>query len=81
MISLSEANPADIINAFNPRSRYLDNLLNINRPYFKGMINQIYPPELQLNKANNQDPESPFLDLHLFFMIFFNSKIYDKRDD
>ena len=29
------------------------------------MVNQIYPPELQLNKANISDTEAPFLDLHL----------------
>ena len=28
-------------------------------------INQIYPPELQLNRANISDTEAPFLDLHL----------------
>ena len=30
--------------------------------YFEGMVNQIYPPELQLNKANASDTEAPFLD-------------------
>ena len=34
-------------------------------PYFEGMVNRIYPPELQLNKANTSDTEAPFLDLHL----------------
>ena len=34
--------------------------------YFEGMVNQIYPPELQLNKANTKDIEAPFSDLHLF---------------
>ena len=29
------------------------------------MVNQIYLPELQLNKANTSDSEAPFLDLHL----------------
>ena len=29
------------------------------------MINRIYLPELQLNKANTSDTEAPFLDLHL----------------
>ena len=29
------------------------------------MVNRIYPPELQLNKANTADTEAPFLDLHL----------------
>ena len=63
-------------------SRYLDDLLNIDNPYFEGMVNQIYPPELQLNKANISDTEAPFLDLHLSVANgFVSSKIYDKRDD
>ena len=46
------------------------------------MVNQIYPPELQLNKANTSDTETPFLDLHLSISNgFVSSKIYDKRDD
>ena len=46
------------------------------------MVNQIYPPELQLNKANTSDTENPFLDLHLSISnSFVSSKIYDKRDD
>ena len=45
--------------------RYLDDLLNIDNFYFEGMVNQIYPPELQLNKANITDTEALFLDLHL----------------
>ena len=46
MKDLSSGNQADIIKAFNSTSRYLDNLLNINNPYFEGMVNQIYPSEL-----------------------------------
>ena len=50
-------------------------------PYFEGMVNRIYPPELQLNKANNSDTEAPFLDLYLSISNgFVSSKIYDKRD-
>ena len=46
------------------------------------MVNRIYPPELQLNKANTSDTEAPFLDLHLSISNgFVLSKIYDKRDD
>ena len=79
---LSSDNQADVIKAFNSTSRYLDDLLNIDNPYFEGMINQIYPPELQLNKANTSDTEAPFLDLHLYISNdFVSSKIYDKRDD
>ena len=56
--------------------------LNIDNPYFEGMGNQIYPPELQLKKANISDTEAPFLDLHLSVANgFVSSKIYDKRDD
>ena len=63
-------------------SRYLDDLLNIDSLYFEGMVNRIYPPELQLNKANTSDTEAPFLDLHLSISNgFVSSKIYDKRDD
>ena len=63
-------------------SRYLDDLLNIDNPYFESMVNRIYPPELQLNKANTSDTEAPFLDLHLSISNgFVSSKIYDKRDD
>ena len=49
---------------------------------FEGMVRRIYPPELQLNKANASDIEAPFLDLHLSISNgFVSSKIYDKRDD
>ena len=82
MTSLSNVKQAEIIEAFKSTSRYLDNLLNIDNPYFKGMVNRIYPPELQLNKANTSDTEAPFLDLHLSNSNgFVSSKIYDKRDD
>ena len=49
IFSLSNDNQADIIEAFNSTSRYLDDLLNIDDPYFEGMVNQIYPPKLKLN--------------------------------
>ena len=62
---LSSDNQADVIKAFNSTSRYIDHLLHIDNPYFEGMVDQIYPPELQLNKANTSDTEAPFFDLHL----------------
>ena len=44
------------------------------------MVNNIYPSELQLNKANVS--EVSFLDLHLSISDFFvKTKIYDKRYD
>ena len=82
MTSLSDVKQAEIIEAFKSTSRYLDDFLNIDNPYFEGMVNRIYPPELQLNKANTSDTEAPFLDLHLSISNgFVSSKIYDKRDD
>ena len=81
MTSLSDDNQADITEAFNSTSRYLDDLLNIDNSYFKGMVNK-YPPELQLNKANTSDTEAPLLDLHLSISYgVVSCKIYDKRDD
>ena len=82
MLSLSDNNQTDIIEAFNSCYRYLDDLLNIDNPYFEQMVGQIYPTELQLNKANSSDTEAPFLDLNLSITNgMASSKIYDKRDD
>ena len=56
-------------------------LLNIDNPYFEGMVTQIYPTELQLDKANFTDTEAIFLDLHLSISSgFVSSKHYDRRD-
>ena len=63
MLCLSDNNQTDIIEAFNSTSRYLDDLLTIDNPYFEQMVGLIYPTELQLNKANSSDTEAPFLDL------------------
>ena len=65
MLSLSDKNQASVIEAFNFTSRYPDDLLNIDHPYFQQMVSQIYPAELQLNKANSSDTGAPFLDLDL----------------
>ena len=82
MLSLSDNNQTDIIEDLNSTSRYLDDLLNIDNPYFEQRVGQIYPTELQLNKANSSDTEAPFLDLNLSITNgIFSSKTYDKRDD
>ena len=62
MKSLSRENQADIIEAFNSTSRYLDDLLNSDNINFERMVDQISPAELQLNKDNSSDTEVPFLD-------------------
>ena len=50
MDPLYHDNQADVIEAFNSSSRYLDDLSNIDSPYFEGMFSQIHAPELQYNK-------------------------------
>ena len=49
MMSLSDDLQVDIIEAFNSSSRHLDDLLNIDNPYFEEMVTQFYLNELQLN--------------------------------
>ena len=74
--SLSDVKQAEIIEAFKCTSRYLDDLLNIDNPYFEGMVNRIYPPELQLNKVNTSDTEAPFwICIYLFQTDLFHLKI------
>ena len=49
-------------------------LLNIDNPYFAQMVSQIYPTDLQFDKANPSDTEAPFTN------GIDSTKIYDKRD-
>ena len=82
MLSLLDNNQTDIIEALNSTSRYLDDLLNIDNPYFELMVGQIYPTELQINKANSSDTEALFLDLNLSITNgIVSSKVYYKRND
>ena len=82
MLSLTDNNQTDIIEALNSPSRYLGDLLNIYNPYFEQMVGQIYPTELQLNKANYSNTEASFLDLTLPITNgIVSTKIYDKQDD
>ena len=48
MMSLSDDKQADVVHSSSTRSRYLDDILNINNVYFDNMVSQIYPSELQL---------------------------------
>ena len=78
MMSLSDDKQADVIDAFNTTSRYLDDILNINNVYFDNSVSQLYPSELKLNKANTSDTEAAFLDLHLSISNdIVSTKIYD----
>ena len=82
MMSLSDDKQADIIDAFNTTSRYLDDILSIINVYFDTMVSQIHPSELQLNKTNPSDTEGAFLNLHMSVSNkIVSTKIYDKRND
>ena len=82
MLSLSEDNQSDVIEALNSISQYLDDLLNIDNNFFDSMVKRIYPLELQLNKANVSGTEASCLDLHLSISDgFVKTKIYDNLDD
>ena len=75
MTSLSDDYQTDIIEAFNSTSRYFDDLLNIDNLYFEGMVGQIYPPNLQLNKLILQIPMPSFsIHIYLFLMVLFPPK-------
>ena len=52
ILSLSDKIQTNIIEAFNSTSRYLDDLLNIDNPYFKLIVGEISPTELQLNRRS-----------------------------
>ena len=66
MDSLNHDNQADVTEAFNSTSRYPDDLLNIDNPYFEGMVNQIYP------EANTTDTEAPpHTHTHFGFTSFY----------
>ena len=82
IMSLSDDKQADVIDALNTTSRYLDDILNINNVYFDNMVSQIYPSELQLNKANASDTEAAFLDLLLSISNdIVSTRVYDRRDN
>ena len=55
VLSLSDNNQTDSIETFISTSRYLDDLLTIDNP-----VLNLYPTQLQLNKANSSDNEAPF---------------------
>ena len=74
MDCLNHDNQADVTEAYNSTSRYLDDLLDVNNPYLECMVYQIYPRELhvQLNGAHTTDNEAPFkIYIFLFQMDLF----------
>ena len=82
MSKLQKSKRFDLIDKFNDTSRYLDDKFTIDNPAFADYIPDIYPRELQLNKANTSDKETSFLDLNIRVIgNDIHTSVYDKRDD
>ena len=81
MSDLHKSKRFDLIDMFNDTSRYLDDIFTIDYPEFENIFPDIYPAELQLNKANTSDKETSFLDLNIKFIgSDIHTRVYDKRD-
>ena len=79
--NLQKSKRFDLIDKFNDTSRYLDDIFIIDNPAFAKHIPDIYPRELQLNKANTSDKETFFLDLNIKDIgNNIHISVYDKRD-
>ena len=82
MSDLQKSKRFDLIDMFNDTSRYIDDIFTIDNPEFEKHTPDIYPAELQLNKANTSDKETSFLDLNIKVIgSDINTSVYDKRDD
>ena len=67
MTSLSDIKQAEINEAFKSTSRYLDDLFNIENPYFEGMVNRVCPPGLRLSRAGASGAGASFWGLICLF--------------
>ena len=61
MSDLRKSKRHDLIGMFNDTSRYFDDMFTIDNPELEKYIPDIYPAELQLNKANISDKQTSFL--------------------
>ena len=76
MLSLSDANQSEVIDAFNSTSRYLDDLLNNDNIFFDNMVNHFYPSKLQLNMANVSGTETSFwIYIYLYLTVLSRLKV------
>ena len=71
MLSLSDDNQSEVIEAFNSTSRYVDDLLNMYNNFFDSMVSHIYPSELQLNKAKVSDTKAAFFGFTFIYIGWF----------
>ena len=82
MSNLHKYKQHDVIDMFNDTSRYLDDIFTIDNPEFYKHIPDMYPTELQLNKANTSDKDISFLDLTINVIgSDVHTSVYDQCDD
>ena len=61
MSNFHNSKQCNLIDMFNDTSWYPDDIFTIDNPEFEKHIPDIYPTELQLNKANTSDKVTSFL--------------------
>ena len=72
MLSIAQG---EIIEAFKSTSSFLDDLLNIDNPYFEGMVNRIYSLNCSLTKLIPLIPKPHFwICIYLFQTDLFHLK-------
>ena len=82
MSNLHKSQQYELIDKLNDTSRYLDIIFTIDNLEFEKHIPDIYPTELQLNKANTPDKETSFPDLNIKVIgSDTHTSVYDKCDD
>ena len=74
MKDLSSINQADVIKTFNSTSRYLDDL-NIDNPYFEGMVNKFIHLNCNLIKLILRIPRPPFW---IYICLFLTASFHPK---
>ena len=74
MLSLTEDNQTDVIEAFHSTSRYLDDLLNIDNDFFDSMVNRIYPSELKLRPTCQIPRPNYWIYIYLYRMVLLRLK-------
>ena len=75
-LNLHKSKQYDLVGMFN------DTLILTIYPKFEKHIPDIYPTELQLNKANTSDKETSFLDLDIKVIgSDVHTNVQDKRDN
>ena len=71
MSNLHKSKRYDLIDMLNDTSRYLGDIFTIDNPEFEKHISDIYPMELQLNKANTSDKLLSLIKIYKLFEVMF----------